>query len=239
MKAWTKKEFEKKLRSLEKHYHIHHEFQVMMDAGKLDRAAIRGWVANRYYYQSIIPMKDAAIISNCKDRETRRHWLQRLIDQDGRKGDEGGNEAWLQLGDAVGLSRKDLVSHRLVLPGVKFAVDAYLNFAKRASWQEAACSSLTELFAPKIHKKRLENWPKHYPWISLEGYRYFRRRLDEAPRDVANGLQITLDHFRTRADQEHALQLLQFKLDILWSMLDAMWMAYIEKKPPYWNTGRK
>jgi pyrroloquinoline-quinone synthase len=239
MKAWTKKEFEKKLRDQEKFYHIHHEFQVRMNEGKLDKNAIRGWVANRYYYQSIIPMKDAAIISNCRDRKVRRHWVQRLIDQDGTKGDEGGNEAWLQLGDAVGLSRKDLLSHRHVLPGVKFAVDAYLNFAKRASWQEAACSSLTELFAPKIHKKRLENWPKHYPWISLEGYRYFRRRLDEAPRDVANGLQITLDAFHTRADQEHALQILKFKLDILWSMLDAMWMAYIEKKPPYWNAGKR
>ena len=123
-----------------------------------------------------------------------------------------------------------------MLPGVRFAVEAYINFARRVSWQEAACSSLTEMFAPKIHQKRLENWPQHYPWIEAEGYQYFRKRLDEAPRDVVNGIQITLDSFTTRAEQEHALNILQFKLDVLWSMLDAMWTAYIDKKPPYWNT---
>lgn len=234
--AWSREEFEKKLREKEKFYHIHHEFQVLMNTGKLDKAAIQGWVANRFYYQSAIPIKDAAVISNCPDREVRRHWALRILDQDGQTGDEGGLEAWLQLGDAVGLSRDELRSHQHVLPGVRFAVDAYINFAKRASWEEAACSSLTEMFAPKIHQKRLDNWPEHYPWIEKQGYNYFRKRLSEASRDVVNGLQITLDSFKTRAQQEHALTILQFKLDILWSMLDSMWLAYVEKKQPYWNT---
>ena len=234
-KAWTKEEFEQKLREKESHYHIHHEFHVLMNSGKLDRTAIQGWVANRFYYQTSIPIKDAAVLSNCTDRDVRREWVQRILDHDGKQGEEGGIEAWIQLGEAVGLTREELISHEHVLPGVRFAVDAYVNFARRATWQEAACSSLTELFAPKIHKKRLENWPEHYPWIEMKGYRYFQTRLEEVPRDVSNGLAITLDAFQTRESQERALKILEFKLDILWSMLDAMSMAYLEKKPPYWN----
>ncbi len=230
---WTREEFEQKLRAKEKYYHINHPFHVLMNDGKLEKKAVQGWVANRFYYQTSIPIKDAAIMANCKDRATRRMWVQRIIDHDGTQGNEGGIEAWLQLGEAVGLTRDELWSEEHVLPGVRFAIDAYVNFARRATWQEAACSSLTELFAPKIHQNRLDNWPRHYTWIREEGYNYFRKRLAEARRDVEHGLSITLDYFRTREQQEYALGLLQFKLDILWTMLDAMWMAYIENKPPY------
>jgi len=234
-KPWTRKEFEQQLRAKEKYYHINHEFHVLMNTGKLDKAAIQGWVANRFYYQTTIPIKDAAIMSNCPDRDTRRLWVQRIIDHDGVAGDEGGIEAWLQLGDAVGLKRKELLSYEHVLPGVRFAIDAYLNFARRAPWQVAASSSLTELFAPKIHQSRLDKWPQFYPWIDEKGYNYFRKRLKEARRDVQHGLEITLDYYKTREEQEYALTVLQFKLDVLWTMLDCMWMAYIEKKPPYHN----
>ena len=120
---------------------------------------------NRFYYQIAIPIKDAAVLANMPDREQRRQWVLRIIDHDGTQGDEGGIEAWLRLGEACGLKREEVKSLKHVLPGVRFAVDAYVNFARRAPWQEAACSSLTELFAPAIHKKRLENWPQHYPWI--------------------------------------------------------------------------
>jgi pyrroloquinoline-quinone synthase len=230
---WTRQEFERKLRDKEKFYHVNHEFHLLMNSGKLDKDAIQGWVANRFYYQIAIPVKDAAILSNCWDRDVRREWIKRILDHDGTGDDDSGIEAWLQLGEAVGLKRGTLEGCRNVLPGVRFAVDAYVNFARRASWQEAACSSLTELFAPRIHQKRLENWPRHYPWIDERGYHYFRKRLSEARRDVQHGLDITLHHFRTREQQEHALDLLQFKLDVLWSMLDAMWMAYVEHRPPY------
>ncbi|MCC7412990.1 MAG: pyrroloquinoline-quinone synthase PqqC [Gammaproteobacteria bacterium] len=230
---WSREEFEQRLRAKEHLYHINHPFQVRMNGGQLDQAAIQGWVANRFYYQTSIPVKDAAIMANCRDRDVRRHWVQRIIDHDGTCGDEGGIEAWLQLGDAVGLARTDLLAERFVLPGVRFAVDAYVNFARGATWQEAACSSLTELFAPKIHQARLDNWPAHYPWIEKDGYNYFRKRLAQARRDVEHGLAITLDHFRTRAEQERALSILQFKLDVLWTMLDAMWLAYVDHKPPY------
>ena len=230
---WSRQEFEQHLRDKEKYYHIHHPFHVLMNSGKLDKPAIKGWVANRFYYQTSIPVKDAAIMANCRDRDVRRQWVQRIIDHDGQQGEDGGIEAWLQLGEAVGLSRADLLSEQHVLPGVRFAIDAYYNFARTATWQEAACSSLTELFAPKIHQKRLDNWPQHYTWIDAKGYSYFRKRLSEARRDVQHGLDVTLDYFKTRAEQERALNILQLKLDILWTMLDAMWMAYIENKPPY------
>jgi pyrroloquinoline-quinone synthase len=113
-----------------------------------------------------------------------------------------------------------------VEPGVRFAVDAYVNFARKAPWQEAVCSSLTELFAPTIHQKRLDSWPEHYPWIDARGYSYFRKRLSEARRDVEHGLRVTLEHFRTRAEQERALNILQFKLNVLWAMLDAIQVRY-------------
>ncbi len=229
----SREDFEARLRSMECFYHIHHPFHVQMNEGGLDREAVRGWVANRFYYQIQIPMKDAAILSNCPDREIRREWITRILDHDGRSGDEGGIEAWLRLAEAVGLTREEVVDLRHVLPGVRFAVDAYVRFAKTAPWQEAAASSLTELFAPAIHQQRLDNWPTLYPWIDGDGYDYFRRRLGEARRDVAHGMTLTLDTFTSRAGQDRVAQVLRFKLDILWSMLDSMWLAYVEKRPPY------
>jgi pyrroloquinoline-quinone synthase len=226
-RPWSEAEFIERLRAKGAQYHVHHPFQVLMNEGKLDQAQIQGWVANRYYYQISIPIKDAAILANCPDREVRRKWIQRIIDHDGTQGEEGGIEAWIRLGEAVGLRRDELVSQERVLPGVRFAVDAYVNFARQRPWQEAVCASLTELFAPTIHRARLDAWPSHYPWIKPDGLEYFRSRLTQAPRDVEHGLRITLDHFRTRDQQDRALAILQFKLDLLWAMLDAMQMAYL------------
>ena len=174
-------------------------------------------------------------MANCPDRETRAKWIQRIIDHDGQAGEPGGIEAWIQLGIAVGLSREEITSLKHVLPGVRFAVDAYVNFARKADWHEAASSSLTEMFAPKIHQQRLDNWPAHYPWVELDGYTYFRKRLTEARRDVEHGLEITLDYYQTREQQERMVQILKFKLDVLWVMADAMYMAYIDNRPPYFN----
>ena len=231
--AMTPEQFEQALRAKGDYYHIHHPYHVAMHNGQATREQIQGWVANRFYYQINIPMKDAAIMANCPDRDVRREWVQRILDHDGAPGEEGGIEAWLRLAEAVGLDREQVLSGELVLPGVRFAVDAYLNFARRATWQEAASSSLTELFAPHIHQSRLDAWPQHYPWIDNSGYDYFRKRLSEARRDVEHGLRITVQHYTTLAAQQRMLEILQFKLDILWSMLDAMSMAYELKRPPY------
>ncbi len=219
---WSREEFEQQLRGKGKGYHIYHPFHIAMNSGKCTKEQVQGWVYNRFYYQISIPIKDAAVLSNMPDRDHRRQWIQRIIDHDGTQGDEGGIEAWLRLGEACELKREDITSLKHVIPGVRFAVDAYVHFARTRPWQEAVCSSLTELFAPEIHQKRLDNWPRDYPWIDPEGYAYFRKRLSEARRDVEHGLRVTLDHFKTREQQEQALDILQFKLDVLWSMLDAM-----------------
>ncbi len=224
---WSKEEFEEKLRGKSTSYHIHHPFHVMMAEGKLTKKQLQGWVANRFYYQISIPVKDAAILSNCDDREIRREWIQRILDHDGYHigdiNDPGGIEAWIRLGEAVGLTRDDVTSLRFVAPASRFAVDAYVNFARRQPWQEAVASSLTELFAPHIHQQRIDTWPTQYPWVDLTGLQYFKQRLTQARRDVAHGLRFTLDHFsQTRALQERALEILQFKLDVLWSLADAI-----------------
>jgi pyrroloquinoline-quinone synthase len=223
---WEPSAFVQRLMAREARYHIHHPFNVRMHAGSLGREQIRGWVANRFYYQLNIPQKDAAILANCPDRAVRRRWALRILDHDGGEGGAGGIEAWSRLGEAVGIARDELWSLRLVLPGVRFAVDAYVNFARRASWQDGVCASLTEMFAPKIHRDRLAGWPRHYPWIDAAGLEYFRSRIALAQRDVEHGLELTLAHCVTRARQERALDILQFKLDILWSMMDAIEHAY-------------
>lgn len=226
---WSRQAFEEKLRGKSGSYHIHHPFHVMMAQGKLDAAQLRGWVANRFYYQISIPQKDAAILANCPDREVRREWVQRILDHDGYGDDEGGIEAWIGLGQAVGLSRDDVTSLRYVVPAARFAVDAYVNFARQATWQEAVASSLTELFAPHIHQQRIETWPEQYPWVDPAGLRYFKNRLTQARRDVQHGLNLTLDYFsRTRALQERALEILQFKLDVLWALADAILLSQCE-----------
>ena len=224
--AWTEREFEAELKARGTRYHIHHPFNVMLNTGRATPVQIRGWVANRFYYQISIPIKDAAILANCPDRAVRRSWVQRILDHDGYGDDLGGIDSWLRLAEAVGLARAHTESLVDVLPGVRFAVDAYVNFARRAPWQEAVCSSLTELFAPEIHKQRLKSWPEHYPWIEPGGLTYFQSRVSIARRDVEFGLKFTLDHFRTREQQERALQILQFKLDVLWQMNDALALHY-------------
>ena len=224
--AWTRAEFEAQLRAQGRAYHIHHPFNVMLNSGGCSREQIRGWVANRFYYQINIPLKDARDpleLPGSRDapplgaahprsrrlrRRSRRHRSMGAARRCGRPVARG----------AVVLEH--------VLPGVRFAVDAYVNFARRAPWQEAVCSSLTEMFAPQIHKERLADWPEHYPWIEPAGLQYFRSRMTLAQRDVEHGLDVTLDHFTHRAQQERALEILQFKLDILWTMLDAIEKAF-------------
>jgi pyrroloquinoline-quinone synthase len=223
---WSAAEFEQQLRDKGRAYHIHHPFNVMLNSGRADPGQIRGWVANRFYYQVSIPIKDAAILANCDDRSVRRNWVQRILDHDGYGDDPGGIESWLRLAEAVGLRREEVESFSRLLPGVRFAVDAYVNFARRAPWPEAVCSSLTELFAPEIHKQRLAGWPDHYPWIDRAGLHYFQSRVSLARRDVEFGLAVTLERFKTRAQQERALEILQFKLDVLWQMNDAMALRY-------------
>jgi pyrroloquinoline-quinone synthase len=224
---WDRETFTEKLRAVGANaYHDKHPFHVAMNAGELSPEAVRGWVANRFLYQRSIPMKDAAIISNCPVREVRRVWLHRIIDHDGTTGNEGGIEAWLRLGEACGLSREELLDERHVLPGVRFACDAYVTFARSQPWPVAIASSLTELFAPDLMAKRLAAFEQLYPWVQPWGFDYFRRRLTQARRDSSEGLELTLQYCATRELQEVAVQALRFKCDVLWKMLDAILQGY-------------
>jgi pyrroloquinoline-quinone synthase len=222
----TQDAFREALMHLSARYHIHHPFHKAMSAGQLSREQIQAWVANRYYYQITIPRKDAAILANAPDANFRRRWIQRIIDHDGSEDTLGGIEAWLRLAEAVGLERAEVMSLTRVLPSVKFAVDGYYNFACQAPWQEAVCSSLTELFAPEIHQQRLHTWPVHYPWVEPAGLGYFQKRLSEARRDVEHGLEVTLNHFKSYEQQQRAIDIVKFKLEVLWSLCDALHYAY-------------
>src|SRR5438874_2496610 len=207
-------------------YHDKHPFHLAMNDGRLPPHAIRSWVANRFYYQQNIPRKDAAILANCPVREIRRTWIHRIIDHDGNASDDGGIEAWLRLGEACGLTRNELIANRHLIPGVRFAVDAYVNFARTEPWPIAIASSLTELFAPDLMATRLAAFEKYYSWIDSRGLDYFRRRVTQARRDSDEALAMTLDHCNTPELQREAVRALQFKCDLLWSMLDAIHHAY-------------
>ena len=244
--AWSRQEFEQRLREKGRAYHIHHPFNVMLNSGAATAAQIRGWVANRFYYQANIPRKDAAIIANCPDRDVRRRWVQRIIDHDGAaRGEgasgtgaasgegaghgEGGIEAWLRLAEAAGLTREEVWDEQHVLPGVRFAVDAYVNFARTRPWVEAVASSLTELFAPDLMAERLAAFERYYTWIDPAGLAYFRARLSQAPRDSRHALHVVTGQCRTPDQQTAAVAALSFKCDVLWSMLDAVDRAYADR----------
>jgi pyrroloquinoline-quinone synthase len=207
-------------------YHDKHPFHVAMNEGRLAPEALRGWVANRFYYQCNIPIKDAAILSNCPLREVRQTWIHRIVDHDGNSENEGGIEAWLRLGEACGLSRDELIQYRHLQPGARFAVDAYVNFARTKPWPIAIASSLTELFAPDLMANRLAAFEKYYPWIDPTGLDYFRRRVTQARRDSNEALALTLEHCNSPELQHEAERALEFKCDILWSLLAAIHEAY-------------
>ena len=223
---WSKEEFLSRLQEVGTHsYHHLHPFHVRMIAGELDQESIRLWVANRYYYQQNIPLKDAAILANCPMPEVRRKWIKRIVDHDGDEECEGGIEKWVRLGIACGLTRESILDERHVRPGVRFAVDAYVNFARRESWPVGIAASLTELFAPELMAKRLQAFEQRYPWIASQGLDYFRARLTQAREDSEYALAVTLKYCTDRKLQEAAVQALRFKCDVLWSILDAIAIA--------------
>jgi pyrroloquinoline-quinone synthase len=216
------------LRAQAPHYHDRHPFHVLMNTGQLNRHQIQGWVANRYYYQKVIPIKDAAILSNCPYPEVRRRWIQRILDHDGEEEGRGGTETWLRLGEAVGLSRQAVLDERLVVPTVRFAADAYVTFARTRPWIEGVASSLPELFAPDLMSERIAAFERYYTWVEPDGLAYFRARLTLAPRDSAHAIEVVTQHCVTREQQDRAVAALAFKCDVLWSILEGIHHAYVE-----------
>ncbi len=219
-------ELEAALRAFHGSYYMQHPFHQLMYEGKLSRRQFQGWVANRLAYQRVVPRKDAAILSNCPDPVVRREWIQRIIDHDGTEPGTGGIELWIRLGVALGVPREEMEDERHVLPAVRLICESYVTFCRTRPWVEACASSLTELFAPKIHQQRLDSWPRFYPWIPPEALDYFKSRLVQAPRDVRHGLSIVQAHCSTVESQRRAFEALQFKLDMLWAMIDTIHNAY-------------
>ena len=227
---WPPEEFIAQLRAQGTRYHNLHPFHRRMDAGSLTREELQRWVVNRFYYQKCIPLKDAAILANCPEVEVRRTWIGRIIDHDGTEDAPGGIDSWLALGEAFGVSRAELVSEGHVLPSVRYAVDAYVSFARRAPWIEAVASSLTELFGPAAIQVRVQALERHYAWIDPAGLEYFRTRLVKAPRDAQYALDLTVERCTTRERQDAAVAALRFKTELLWAQLDGIERG--ESQPP-------
>lgn len=206
-------------------YHDKHPFHAAMNEGRLGREDLRVWALARFYYQRTIPRKDGAILASMTDPAMRRRWVERILEHDGTDDTDGGIEAWLRLVEAVGGTRAEAWDDRAVPPGVRFAVDKYLEFCRRAPWIEAVASSLTELFAGRLHRIRLDAFLAHYPWVDEEGLRYFRSRIENVRFDVEHGCELVLAHCRTPEQQDRAVAALELKCDLLWAQLDAIELA--------------
>ncbi|MCW2950015.1 MAG: pqqC, pyrroloquinoline-qui synthase, partial [Thermoleophilia bacterium] len=220
--AWQRDEFTAQLRAHGHSYHDRHPFHQRMNAGELTRDELARWVANRFAYQQVIPRKDAAILANCDEQSIRRDWISRITDHDGSADRAGGIQSWIQLAEAIGVPRDELLDGRHVLPAVQFACDAYLNFCRTQPWIIGVASSLTELFGPDAIRVRLAAMEANYPWIDRRGFDYFRERLTLAPRDASYALELVLERCTTRALQAAAVDALSFKCDMLWAQLDAI-----------------
>ena len=208
-------------------YHDKHPFHALLHGGKLNRGQVQAWALNRYCYQAGVPRKDAALMSRVQERELRREWVHRILDHDGATGEEGGIERWLVLTDALGLQRDYVISMEGALPATRFAVEAYVNFVRERSLLEAVASSLTELFAPSIHKERIAGMLENYDFIGERAMQYFRRRLDQANRDADFALDYVKRNANTRGAQEAAVAAVRFKCNVLWAQLDALHHAYV------------
>jgi pyrroloquinoline-quinone synthase len=207
-------------------YHHKHPFHLLMHEGKLTRGQLQAWALNRYYYQSRIPIKDAAILARSEDPVFRLAWRKRILDHDGDGAKPGGIEKWLRLVEATGLPREHALRGDGILPATRFAVQAYVDFVSTRSHLEAVASSLTELFSHKLIALRMDRMRHHYPWLS-GGLDYFTGRLTQAPEDSEFALAWVVKHARTRAEQDLAHAALRAKCDILWAQLDALYFAYV------------
>jgi pyrroloquinoline-quinone synthase len=218
----------------EARYHDRHRYHALMHEGKLTRKQLQQWVLNRYYYQTRIPIKDALILSKSEDPAFRRMWIRRIHEHDGEMEGEGGLALWLRLAEGVGLDREEVASCRSVLPGVRFACDAYVDLVRSRSLLEAVASSLTEFFAPDIMTRRVLAWETHYPWVSPEMLAYFRGRVTRARRDSEEAIDFVVQHATSYELQARCVAALIRKTEILWQLLDSVYAAYIE---PGWGAG--
>jgi coenzyme PQQ biosynthesis protein C len=228
MNLLTTAELEASLRAIgARRYHNLHPFHQLLHGGRCSKGQVQAWALNRYYYQAMIPLKDAGLIARCEDQAARRAWRSRLIDHDGERGGEGGIARWLKLCDGLGLDRGFVISLRGLLPATRFAVDAYVHFVREKTLLEAIASSLTELFSPQIISERLAGMLQNYDFVTAETLAYFAQRPPQAERDSRFALDYVKEHARTPEAQQRVLAALEFKCDVLWTMLDALYHAYV------------
>ncbi|MCC6780773.1 MAG: pyrroloquinoline-quinone synthase PqqC [Hyphomicrobiales bacterium] len=235
MKLLSEDELETALRDIgARRYHRLHPFHGLLHGGKCTKGQVQAWALNRYYYQAMIPVKDAGLIARCDDSALRREWRSRLVDHDGESENDGGIARWLKLTDGVGLDRDYVVSLAGLLPGTRYAVEAYVHFVRDKSLLEAVASSLTEMFSPQIIGERIEGMLKNYDFINADTLAYFSKRPPQAQRDAAFALNYVKHHARSPETQKAVLKALEFKCDVLWAMLDALYYAYVAPKhvPP-------
>ena len=235
MKLMTPDELESELRDIgARRYHRLHPFHGLLHGGKCTKGQVQAWALNRYYYQAMIPLKDASLIARCEDPDVRREWRSRLHDHDGEHAGDGGIARWLKLTDGLGLEREYVTSLRGLLPGTRFAVEAYVHFVREKTLLEAIASSLTELFSPVIIGERVEGMLKGYDFVTAETLAYFAKRPPQAKKDSDFALDYVRRNARTPAEQRLVLAALEFKCGVLWSMLDALHHAYVDPKmiPP-------
>jgi coenzyme PQQ biosynthesis protein C len=228
-------ELEARLRDIgARRYHRLHPFHKLLHGGQCSKGQVQAWALNRYYYQAMIPLKDASLLARCDDPAIRREWRSRLVDHDGVGADDGGIARWLRLTDGLGLARDHVTSLRGLLPATRFAVDAYVRFVRERSLLEAIASSLTELFSPVIISERIEGMLANYPFITRDTLAYFDKRPPQAARDSDFALGYVKQHARTADSQQAVLAALEFKCDVLWAMLDALYHAYVDPRhvPP-------
>jgi coenzyme PQQ biosynthesis protein C len=231
----TPDELEATLRDIgARRYHRLHPFHHMLHGGQCTKGQVQAWALNRYYYQAMIPVKDASLIARCNDPAVRREWRSRLVDHDGAVDGDGGIARWLKLTDGLGLDRELVTSLRGLLPATRFAVEAYVHFVREKTLLEAIASSLTELFSPVIIGERVEGMLKNYAFVTNDTLAYFSARPPQARRDSDFALEYVKHNARTAEQQQAVLQALVFKCDVLWAMLDALYHAYVEPKhvPP-------
>lgn len=226
-------DLEARLREIgESRYHNLHPFHRRLHGGECNKGQVQAWALNRYYYQCSIPLKDATVMARLRDLDLRREWRHRVEDHDGTEEAEGGIMRWLKLTDGLGIPREYVVSTRGILPATRFAVDAYVNYTRDRSQLEALASSLTELFAPGIHRERIAGMLENYDFITDDVMAYFRKRLSQAPRDAEWVLEYVRREARTQEQREMVCDALIFKCEVLWTQLDALEHAYWEGHVP-------
>ena len=230
---WSIDEFDAAIRAVgAERYHDKHTFHKLLHGGKLNKGQVQAWALNRYCYQSAVPRKDAALMSRVHDRDLRREWIHRIHDHDGLGEEPGGIERWLVLTDGLGLDRDYVVSMQGALPATRFAVEAYVRFVVEQPLVVAVASSLTELFAPKIHKERIAGMLESYDFIDDRVMAYFKRRLTQAPRDADFALDYVKRNAANRLEQEACVDAVRFKCNVLWVQLDALYNAYVTGQIP-------